>query len=188
MTRLLKQSAIARVLIALSVLYPIVIFSIFPKWLIDDALIGFRYSENLAIHGALTWNLGEPPVEGYTGLVLPVAVAGFMKAGIDPTLASHLLGISSFFLGLLFLFLILRLLNIKELIIGVVLLLYAMTPMLFTHATSGLETTMFVAALFLSLYYYLAFLLRQGNGALLSLSLLLLSLVRPEGVAFSAAT
>src|SRR3989338_1339924 len=121
------SSFFVRILLVLAVVYPIVVFSIFPNWLIDDALIGFRYSENLAVHGALTWNVGEPPVEGYTGVVYPVVVAGFIKGGADPTFVSHFLGISSFFVGLLFLFLILRLLKVKELVIGFSLLLYSTT-------------------------------------------------------------
>ena len=31
----------------------------FPEWTIDDAFIYYRYAENLANHGVLTWNVGE---------------------------------------------------------------------------------------------------------------------------------
>src|SRR3989344_5388213 len=138
-----------------SVLYAAVVMAIFPKWAVDDAYITFRYAENLALHGELNWNVGEPPVEGYTGVALPVILAGFIKLGISPVVASRGIGIFSFFLSLAVFFLILRRLKINEFISGLMLTLFATTPVLFTHATSGTETMLFMSAILLGLYAFL---------------------------------
>jgi hypothetical protein len=37
--------------------------------LFDDAMISMRYARNLVEHGELTWNSGDPHVEGYTNLL-----------------------------------------------------------------------------------------------------------------------
>jgi hypothetical protein len=52
------------VLSAILLAYSIKTVVKFPKWVVDDAFIIFRYAENLAETGQLTWNPGENPVEG----------------------------------------------------------------------------------------------------------------------------
>ena len=168
-------------LIAGAVLYGVVVQSIFPKYIVDDAYISFRYAENLALHGELNWNVGEDPVEGYTGVAYHVLLAGFIKAGIPPILASRFIGIFSFWLGFLMLYLIARRLLLPPIFIGSLVLLYATTPILFTHTFSGMETMLFAALMLASLLAVVS----KKDGAL-SILLLLTSLTRPEGVAFSA--
>ena len=58
----------------------------------DDAFISFVYSRNLAEHGQLVFNVGEPPVEGYTNFLWTVLLAGFLKLGLVPELMSRVLG------------------------------------------------------------------------------------------------
>ena len=50
----------------------------------DDAYITFRYAENLALHGELTWNLGEDPVEGFTSMSWVLVHAPLIALGLDP--------------------------------------------------------------------------------------------------------
>ncbi|HEY4180649.1 MAG TPA: hypothetical protein VGM90_27580 [Kofleriaceae bacterium] len=50
----------------------------------DDAYISFVYSRNLAEHGQLAFNVGLPPVEGYTNFLWTVILAGGIKIGIQP--------------------------------------------------------------------------------------------------------
>src|SRR5262245_16879680 len=57
----------------------------------DDAYITFVYSRNLARHGQLVFNLGER-VEGYTNFLWAVLLAGALKLGLGPELASRLFG------------------------------------------------------------------------------------------------
>ncbi|UCF04145.1 MAG: hypothetical protein JSV33_09330 [bacterium] len=146
----------------------------FTRWLVDDAFIIFRYAENLAEHGELTWNIGEDPVEGYTGITLPVLIALAIKLNIPPVLASHSIGIAAFLAGGILLILILRGFNIGS---AAAFILYMTAPFLFAHAWSGLETTLFIAAILFAVY---ALTLRKDW--LFLASLLIVSFTRPEGV------
>ena len=81
---------------------------IFPKWTVDDAFITYRYAENLARHGELTWNIGEEPVEGYTGVALPVLLAGLIQTGVQPVAVAKVMGALSHLARGLLLFMVLR--------------------------------------------------------------------------------
>jgi hypothetical protein len=59
----------------------------------DDAYISFRYARNLAEHGQLVFNLGER-VEGYTNFLWTVLLAGGIKLGVSPVVASRFLGVA----------------------------------------------------------------------------------------------
>jgi arabinofuranosyltransferase len=58
----------------------------------DDAYISFVYSRNLAEHGQLTFNLGMPPVEGYTNFLWTALLGGLMTVGLRPEVTSLVLG------------------------------------------------------------------------------------------------
>lgn len=59
----------------------------------DDAYISFRYAENLALHGDLSWNAGERPrVEGYTNFLWTLLLAGGIRVGIPPERLAPVLG------------------------------------------------------------------------------------------------
>ena len=58
----------------------------------EDAFIGFRYVRNLVNGHGLTWNVGEPPVEGYTNFLWLILLAGAMRLGIDVAVAAQALG------------------------------------------------------------------------------------------------
>lgn len=149
----------------------------YPRWVVDDAYIVFRYAENLAEHGELNWNVGENRTEGYTGIVLPYLMTLAIKAGISPVLATHILGIFFYFCGGVILLLILRGFNPGS---AVALALYFTAPAMFTHAWSGIETTMFITAMLLCVYAF-----KAKRERLFLFSLLLLSFTRPEGVVLS---
>ncbi len=169
-------------LIALAILYGVVVMALFPRaFIIDDTYITFRYAENFALHGELSWNLGEKPVEGYTGVALPVLLAFGIKAGISPAVATRSIGIFSFWLSFLALFLIGRRIRLSLIGIACILLLFVTTPILLTHSFSGMETMLFLAMMLWSAYAFLC----KKDTTLFAL-LLLTSLIRPEGVAFSA--
>ena len=168
---------IAAVVVGFSLVYAIHITAVAPRWLVDDSYILFRYADNLAHHGALTWNVGEKPVEGYTGAALPVLLAIGMKLGVPPAIAAHALGVSFYFLGGVLILLILGGFNIGS---AIALMLYFTAPFMFTHEWSGLETTMFATAMLLPIYA-----LVSQRRALFLFSILFLSFVRPEGVPFA---
>jgi arabinofuranosyltransferase len=172
-----------------SLLFSIAVLFYFPKWIVDDAFITFRYAENLVKHGTLIFNTNDTAVEGYTGFVLPVLIAIGIKLGISPVFFSHMLGILSYFLGVVFLFLLLRSLEIKDYTISLIILLYTTTPILYTHIFSGLETILFLSSIILTIYLtHLILIVKNIRYFLLfalSLSFLFLSLIRPEGILLS---
>ena len=59
----------------------------------DDAYITFVFSRNLAEHGELTFNLGQP-VEGYTNFLWTVILGLGMLLGVDPEVSSRVLGLA----------------------------------------------------------------------------------------------
>lgn len=167
----------------------------FPKGVVDDAFITFRYAENFANHAVLTWNVGEAPVEGYTGVVLPVTLGMLAKLGASPLISSQAIGVLSFVIGGLVFYALLGKMGILEgmqfrswriPIRGVLLLLYFTAPFLYTHAFAGLETVLFTTAVVACLYALITCVssseYQSRNDAVLLLLLLLTGLIRPEGV------
>lgn len=157
-----------------------------PHFTVDDAFILFRYANHLAEYGELNWNVGEDPVEGYTGVFFVALLAGFQKLGISPLLASKVIGIGSFFLTGSTLYSFALVLGLRTWVRLTVAFLYFAAPFMYTNAISGLETTLFAAAVTASIFaLYLTLATERNPGrsqVLLMLSLLITSLVRPEGV------
>ena len=60
----------------------------------DDAWISFRVARNLLEHGALTYDLARPPVEGMTNLLWTLLSTTWTAAlpGLDPLVVAQLLG------------------------------------------------------------------------------------------------
>lgn len=69
----------------------------------DDSFVAYRYAENLIDHGALTWNVGQEPVEGFTSLLWVVLNAGALLVGVSPLAFSKGISILSVLLMLAFL-------------------------------------------------------------------------------------
>ena len=61
-------------------------------FVIDDAFISFRYARNFVEGHGLVFNAGER-VEGYSNLLWVLAVAPFLRAGVDPLAAARLLSV-----------------------------------------------------------------------------------------------
>lgn len=169
--------------------YAVVVLSWFPKWTVDDAFIIYRYAENLALHGQLTWNVGLDPVEGYTGIALPLALAAAFRAGIDPDTAAKTIGVVSF-LGLAALsWKVCSRLGVPAVGRALASLAILTAPFAFTHALGGLETSAFSLFIVLSVDRAIAievspaFRLRLWLG--FSFATLAVALTRPEGLALS---
>jgi arabinofuranosyltransferase len=181
-----RSSALAWLVFSLGVVYATAVLVWFPKWTVDDAYITYRYAANLAHHGELTWNVGEDPIEGYTGLVLPVTLAGAIAAGLDPDATSKAIGVLAYFAGGLLLLMLQRRLGADAVVAAAVSVLYFVAPFMFTHAVSGLETTLFTTMVLADLLLLAVCLQATGghtrNEAALSVALLATSLTRPEGV------
>jgi hypothetical protein len=65
--------------------------------LFDDAMISMRYARNLVERGELTWNIGDPHVEGYTNLLWTLWMAVGHLLPVDDLHASYFVATSGAF-------------------------------------------------------------------------------------------
>lgn len=155
-------------------------------WMIDDAFISFRYSENMASGNGVVFNPGER-VEGYTSFLWVVILALGAKIGFDIVMLSKFFG---FFFGAVVLILLghahyfIRGIEVKS---SALATLFLGTCGVFTPwASSGLEVNMFMFFSLLTIFCHLRF--RKPGGAarhtniLLGLLAALTALARPEGL------
>lgn len=182
-----KRNKAVTIFVFLLLIISAYFFYIWPKWTVDDAFIVFRYAENFVKHGEINWNVGQDPVEGYTGIAWLLLNSLGILIGFSPLVFSKFLGITFYYLTFLMLFLIAKRLNFNHLFTVILLSLYIFNPAFYTHALSGLETIMFIFFTLLSLYFYSGVILHKKTGEEIPffMSLLLTSLTRPEGIAYS---
>lgn len=159
-----------------------------PKWTVDDAYISYRYAHNLYEAGTLTWNVGAAPVEGYTGIMLPVLAWLCFLLGIPVVTGMKVIGVLALAGTGWLMWRLMKRLGIRKWIAGATVFFFSICPIIYMHALSGLETMLFAMLMLLALLLYLnifkgRFRLPKVVG--LAATLLLLCLTRPEGVAFS---
>jgi hypothetical protein len=110
----------------------------------EDAFISLRFAQNLAAGHGFTWNVGAPPVEGYTNFLWVVLCAGAIKLGLNALFFAQVIGLAS---GIGLILLTYRagreLLGWPEPVALVPALLLACAGPLATWATSGMEMTLF---------------------------------------------
>lgn len=183
-------------LLAGAVAWGVVALAAFPRWTVDDAYIAYRYARNLAERGELTWNPGEDPVEGYTGVALPLLTAGAMRAGIDPVAFGRALGVASTFATVAFLFLAMRAAGFAPASRDAATAFLATSATLPIHSFSGLETQFYAAAATGVAWGFAVVAGRRARDgefprdarfaeSLFALALLAPGLIRPEGAAVS---
>jgi arabinofuranosyltransferase len=110
------------------------------RFIQDDAFISFRYAENLAHGLGPVWNAGER-VEGYTDFLWVLLLAAASRWGADLPVASQLLGVAAFAVGLLIAASIARRLDLGRGAWAVVILLGSCYSYR-RYATGGLETSL----------------------------------------------
>ena len=123
---------------------------------VDDAFISFRYSEHLASGFGLLWNIGQPPVEGYTNFLWVLIIAFTLLLKLNPIISTKVIGLLSVF-GIIVLFWfitndIFRNKKNKYIAFTVSTIFLLINPYTAIHAVSGLET-MFYAFLLLGVIY-----------------------------------
>lgn len=161
----------------------LVLLAIFPHWTVDDAYISYTYGQNLYTTGQLTWHPSQPPIEGFTGYLLPLLATLFLSLKLPLETAFPILGALST-LGILALFTAtLRRLQVSPWLCLIFTTLLALSPLLYIHAHSGLETNTFALVLLAWLYTFTAP-PAPTHRNLLAQALLatLLVLIRPEGM------
>lgn len=153
-----------------------------PAWTVDDAFIVARYAEHLVHYKTIAWNVGEPPVEGFTSLLslLIAAVAEFFS--FPPIRALVLVDEAAYLTSGVLLLLLAQSMRLPLLAGAVVAVVHLTVAEHLTHATSGLETELFVA-LSLALAIATARALEGRSIAVAAVFAFLLSITRPEGTA-----
>lgn len=178
-----------------------VVHSVSMNFTQDDAFISYRYVKNSVKGQGLVFNPGER-VEGYTHFLWIILLSLFVSFGLNVMLASKILGITSGGITLILLYKIAILVLpkstrsrsfVKDKKHATQTLgkkgsspnwLFALIPPFLVAANSafaywsisGLETSFFVMAVLLSVYFYFT------KEKLMILSSALSSLIRPEGV------
>lgn len=151
----------------------------------EDSYISFRFARHLAAGHGLRWNLGEPPVEGFTNLLWVALGALVELVGLDMARTLQAAGVVAG-IGVLWLAdrFAARVLGLAGAARTVPALLLAASGPLAAWAASGLETVPF--ALFVLAAGYGAARFRQGGAnralALAWIAAALATLTRPEGV------
>jgi hypothetical protein len=145
-------------------------------WLIDDAFISFRYAQNWVRGEGPVFNAGER-VEGYTNFLWTALVAGALRLGLDPLVATLVATLALSFVILTLTYrLALRVATPAWAWAALPLLALSKPFLLYTAQGSGMETALFTALLLAAM---LAFAHRRWAlaGALTALAML----TRPDG-------
>ena len=118
---------------------------------IDDMYISLRYAKNWEQGNGLLWNMGEPPVEGYSNFLFVCLAALALKIGLDPVTVLKLMGVAGLVLTSGALYCLSRFWFSKAIsLIPVLWLLFYRDEIVWV--SSGLETTSYQALLLLSVY------------------------------------
>lgn len=157
------------------------------RWMADDAFISFRYARNLTLGHGLVFNPGER-VEGYTNFLWTVLIAGSMKLGFEPIIASWILSIA-FYLGTVATFVIVSWRWSQEsdtkLFVPIAALCLLVHHESHIYATSGMETA--AVTFLVSLAFALLLTSRSDRALLLTgITLSLAALTRPDALIFAA--
>ena len=149
----------------------------------DDAYISMRYARNLFEGHGLVWNVGEPPVEGYTNFLWVIWIALLMFFSRDPSYLMVISGGVFHLVSVVMLYLFLRRAQKIHFIIGCCLaFLLAIWQPIHTQVFNALEPPLLLM-LFLIAIYFLYGSHRSRRGLIIgSVSAGLLPLVRPDGI------
>jgi arabinofuranosyltransferase len=153
----------------------------------DDAYISFVFARNLAEHGALVFNPGMDPVEGYTNFLWTLVLGLGMLVGLAPEITARVLGTA---FGLATLVVAQRLVDELDDVTGeprggwslVAPALLAFSAGFACWSSGGLETQMFTFWVSLSLYAYARAERAPHWLRWLGVFLALAAMTRPEGL------
>ncbi len=152
----------------------------------DDAYISFVFARNLAEHGQLTFNLGDP-VEGYTNFLWTFILALLMLVGVPAPWAAKVLG-TGFGLGTLYVAF-----RLGERLLGRGAPLAALAPLLLAcssgfacWSSGGLETQLYTFLIAVALDAYVEAASRPAALRRMAIALALSAMTRPEGLLLAA--
>ena len=163
---------------------------IFWDFIIDDAFISFRYARNFYDYGQIAFNKDETPVEGYSNFLWVILIFVGFFFNIDPILFSKILGMTFCHLSVIVLYKLSFLINKDKKWSNLIILFYVCTPNIALWSVGGLETTLFLLLLLISIYFFLIDITKRKE-KLINISpffFVLLSLTRHEGAILYAVT
>ncbi|KTD33626.1 hypothetical protein [Legionella israelensis] len=138
---------------ALLIVY-LFVFQIATIWpfTIDDMYIPLRYAKHWVSGEGLLWNIGEPPVEGYTSFGFLVLAAAFLKMGLNPVIMFKVAGVLGLVLTAIGLTLMSRLwFNWRLSFIPLLWLLWYRGQIVWS--VSGLETSVYEALMIWAVFF-----------------------------------
>ena len=165
-----------------------VLHAIHLEVVVDDAYISFQFARNLNAGHGLVWNIGEPPVEGYSNFLWVILLAAGERLGINPAATGLVLGIAAGLGTLAYAFAMARRWCSGSRWTWFLLAWLSAAGPLAGWSSARLETTLFAFFLIGALYHLGGF-ARRGAGRDLALCVghfLLGSLTRPEGIGIAA--
>lgn len=155
---------------------------------VDDAYISFQFARNLNAGFGLVWNIGEPPVEGYSNFLWVLLLAAGERLGFNHAAAALVLGIAAGLGTLAYTFAVARRWCGQSRWSWFMLVWLAAAGPLASWSSARLETALFAFFLIGSLYYLGSFARRGSNRDLIlcCTQFFLGSLTRPEGIGLAA--
>jgi arabinofuranosyltransferase len=145
---------------------------------LDDSWIHLTFARNIVEYGSFSYYKNQLATSGSTSPLYTLILAGFYFFSKNEFIISYIIGISSFAAGVFFMFRLARLhFDTAKWLAVLCALLLAIQPILNLIAVSGMETTLFIALVIISLYNY-----RKKNWRTLGISLGLLFWCRPDGL------
>ncbi len=153
----------------------------------DDAFISFRFARNLAEGYGLCWNIGGERVEGFTNMLQVLLLAAGARLGMAPEWFALGIAVTSVVGTVLLLIGVLRrVFGFVHPVAAALLAIYLVDWTTTIHTTSGLETQLFIFLLCSAYACALSFVARPSmrNALLLTVSVFLSVMCRPEGVLF----
>lgn len=164
----------------------LVVHSLAYNFVTDDAYISFVFSRNLAEHGQLAFNLGQP-VEGYTNFLWTFVLGLAMVAGIPPEWSSRVLAAGC---ALITLYLVMRIvdraLGRRSAWAAVPSILLACSSGFACWTSGGLETQLYTMLVTAALDALIAAAAEPRALRRLGVLLALASMTRPEGPMIAA--
>ncbi len=159
----------------------LVLHSLAYNFVTDDAYISFVYARNLAEHGELSFNLGQP-VEGYTNFLWTFVLGLGMLARIPPEWSSRVLGTACGLATLVLVFRIAgRALGRRSPWAAVPALLLACSSGFACWTSGGLETQLYTLLITAALDAMIAAASEPAALRRIGIWLALASMTRPEG-------
>ncbi len=119
----------------------------------DDTFISFRYAEHLASGHGLVWNIGGPHTEGYTNFLFVILLALTRFVTSDLLATARFMGLATTVVSGVVIYKIAE--HLRDANTGLVAaLIYFLAPLTWINALSGMETSLFVLLIVLSLLYF----------------------------------